>query len=52
VGGDGEVRPSGSTFCVQCNFFIFKVVKAHVASSPKHPETLHYTGNGVFCGVG
>ncbi|MGV6871805.1 flavin reductase family protein [Pseudochelatococcus sp. B33] len=30
------------------NFFIFEVVKAHVASSPKHPETLHYTGEGVF----
>lgn len=30
------------------NFFIFEVVKAHVAASPKHPETLHYTGNGVF----
>jgi flavin reductase (DIM6/NTAB) family NADH-FMN oxidoreductase RutF len=30
------------------NFFIFKVVKAHVAKSPKHPETLHYTGDGVF----
>jgi len=30
------------------NFFIFEVVKAHVAPSPKHPETLHYTGDGVF----
>ena len=30
------------------NFFIFEVVKAHVAVSPKHPETLHYTGDGVF----
>lgn len=30
------------------NFFIFEVVHAHVASSPKHPETLHYTGDGVF----
>jgi len=24
------------------------VVKANVAVSPKHPETLHYTGDGVF----
>jgi len=23
-------------------------VKAHVAVSPKQPETLHYTGDGVF----
>ncbi|MBH1450058.1 flavin reductase family protein [Stenotrophomonas maltophilia] len=30
------------------NFFIFEVVKAHVAASPKHPETLHYTGQGIF----
>jgi hypothetical protein len=30
------------------NFFIWEVVKAHVAASPKHPETLHYTGDGVF----
>ena len=30
------------------NFFIFEVVKASVAPSPKHPETLHYTGDGVF----
>jgi flavin reductase (DIM6/NTAB) family NADH-FMN oxidoreductase RutF len=30
------------------NFFIFEVVKANVAVSPKHPETLHYTGDGVF----
>jgi len=30
------------------NFFIFEVVKAHVATSPKHPKTLHYTGDGVF----
>lgn len=30
------------------NFFIFEVVKAHVAPSPKHPETLHYLGGGEF----
>jgi hypothetical protein len=23
-------------------------LKAHVAASPRHPETLHYTGDGVF----
>jgi flavin reductase (DIM6/NTAB) family NADH-FMN oxidoreductase RutF len=34
------------------NFFIFEVVKAHVAASPKHPETLHYTGDGVFMVAG
>lgn len=30
------------------NFFIFEVVEAHVAPAPKHPQTLHYTGDGVF----
>lgn len=30
------------------NFFVFEVVKAHVAPEPEHPETLHYTGDGVF----
>src|SRR4051812_39654501 len=34
------------------NFFIFEVVKAHVAAVPKHPETLHYTGEGVFMVAG
>ena len=32
----------------QYNFFIFEVVKAHVARRPKYPQTLHYTGDGVF----
>jgi flavin reductase (DIM6/NTAB) family NADH-FMN oxidoreductase RutF len=30
------------------NFFIFEVVRAHARASPKHPATLHYTGEGVF----
>jgi hypothetical protein len=30
------------------NFFIFEVVKAHVTAAPKRPETMHYTGEGVF----
>ncbi|WP_241648432.1 flavin reductase family protein [Paenirhodobacter populi] len=30
------------------NFFIFEVVKAHVAAGTEHPETLHYTGEGIF----
>jgi flavin reductase (DIM6/NTAB) family NADH-FMN oxidoreductase RutF len=34
------------------NFFIFEVVKAHVARSPQHPQTLHYTGEGVFMVAG
>ena len=30
------------------NFFIFEVVKAQVAISPKYPETIHYRGEGHF----
>jgi flavin reductase (DIM6/NTAB) family NADH-FMN oxidoreductase RutF len=30
------------------NMFIFEVVKAHVATSPKHPKTIHYRGDGEF----
>jgi flavin reductase (DIM6/NTAB) family NADH-FMN oxidoreductase RutF len=36
----------------QYNFFIFEVVKAHVAPRPKYPQTLHYTGDGVFMVAG
>ena len=30
------------------SLFIWEVVKAHVATSPKYPETVHYRGEGVF----
>jgi flavin reductase (DIM6/NTAB) family NADH-FMN oxidoreductase RutF len=30
------------------SLFIFEVVKAHVASSPRYPTTVHYRGDGVF----
>lgn len=30
------------------NFFIFEIVKAHVAATPEFPPTLHYTGEGRF----
>jgi len=34
------------------NYFIFEVVKAHAAASPKHPQTVHYTGEGEFMAAG
>jgi hypothetical protein len=34
------------------NFFIFEVVRARVAPTPKHPQTLHYKGGGVFMVAG
>jgi flavin reductase (DIM6/NTAB) family NADH-FMN oxidoreductase RutF len=43
-----ECRLHDDALVERYNFFIFEVVKAHVAASPKHPETLHYTGDGVF----
>jgi flavin reductase (DIM6/NTAB) family NADH-FMN oxidoreductase RutF len=43
-----ECRLHDDALVERYNFFIFEVVKAHAAASPKHPETLHYTGDGVF----
>lgn len=43
-----ECRLHDDAMVERYNFFIFEVVKAHVAATPKHPETLHYTGDGVF----
>jgi flavin reductase (DIM6/NTAB) family NADH-FMN oxidoreductase RutF len=43
-----ECRLHDDALVDRYNFFIFEVVKAHLAPSPKHPETLHYTGDGVF----
>jgi hypothetical protein len=28
--------------------FVLEVVKAHVATSPAYPRTMHYRGDGVF----
>jgi hypothetical protein len=30
------------------SLFIWEVVKAHVATFPKYPVTVHYRGEGVF----
>lgn len=34
------------------NLFIWEVVKAHVATSPKRPQTIHYRGDGEFMVAG
>ncbi|KIZ41475.1 MULTISPECIES: flavin reductase family protein [Rhodopseudomonas] len=47
-----ECRLHDDVLVDKYNFFIFEVVKAHVAASPKHPQTLHYTGDGVFMVAG
>jgi flavin reductase (DIM6/NTAB) family NADH-FMN oxidoreductase RutF len=43
-----ECRLADDSLVDQYNFFIWEVVRAQVAVSPKHPQTLHYTGDGVF----
>jgi flavin reductase (DIM6/NTAB) family NADH-FMN oxidoreductase RutF len=30
------------------SLFVLEVVKAHVATAPKYPKTIHYRGDGVF----
>lgn len=30
------------------SMFVLEVVKAHAATAPKYPETVHYRGDGVF----
>ncbi len=30
------------------NFFIMEIIKAHVAVSPKYPETVQYRGDSIF----
>jgi len=47
-----ECKLADGTLIDKYNFFIFEVVKAHVASSPRYPETLHYTGDGAFMVAG
>ncbi len=34
------------------NFFIWEVVKVHVAPAPKRPRTIHYRGDGEFMVAG
>lgn len=47
-----ECKLADDSLIDKYNFFIFEVVRAHVALSPKHPKTLHYTGNGKFVVAG
>jgi flavin reductase (DIM6/NTAB) family NADH-FMN oxidoreductase RutF len=43
-----ECRIADTRLVKAYNFFIFEVVKAHVAAAPKYPRTLHYRGEGIF----
>ena len=43
-----ECRLADGSLVSKYNFSVFEVVKAHVASSPKRPKTLHYSSDGVI----
>ena len=43
-----ECRLADGRLISKYGFFIWEVVKAHVAVFPKYPKTLHYRGDGVF----
>jgi flavin reductase (DIM6/NTAB) family NADH-FMN oxidoreductase RutF len=43
-----ECRLADGSMIAKHGVFIWEVVKAHVAPSPKYPKTLHYRGEGVF----
>jgi len=43
-----ECRLADASWVAKYNFFVFEVVKAHVAASPRAPKTLHYRGDGEF----
>jgi len=47
-----ECRLHDDSLIGRYDLFIFEIVKAHVAPEPEHPETLHYTGDGVFMVAG
>src|ERR1700753_3129469 len=43
-----ECKLIDSSLIRKYSLFVFEVVKAHVATSPKTPKTLHYRGDGEF----
>ena len=43
-----ECKVVDQKFVKKYNFFILEVVKAHVATTPKYPRTIHYRGDGIF----
>lgn len=47
-----ECQLDDDTLVSDKGLFIWRVVKAHVARSPKNPKTLHYRGDGEFMVAG
>jgi flavin reductase (DIM6/NTAB) family NADH-FMN oxidoreductase RutF len=47
-----ECRLADDSLVDRCNFFVWEVVKAHVARRPRYPETLYDAGDGAFMSSG
>ena len=47
-----ECRLYDARLVKKYNFFVFEVIKAHVAPTPKNPRTIHYRGGGEFMVAG
>ena len=43
-----ECRLYDASLVKKYSLFVWEVVKAHVAQTPRYPRTLHYRGNGEF----
>jgi flavin reductase (DIM6/NTAB) family NADH-FMN oxidoreductase RutF len=43
-----ECRLVDTSLIKRYSLFVFEAVKAHVATSPRYPTTVHYRGDGVF----
>lgn len=43
-----ECKLIDSSLIKKYSLFVFEVVKAHAARSPKNPKTIHYRGDGQF----
>jgi flavin reductase (DIM6/NTAB) family NADH-FMN oxidoreductase RutF len=43
-----ECRLYDSRLVKKYSLFIWEIVKAHAATRPKHPRTIHYQGDGQF----
>jgi flavin reductase (DIM6/NTAB) family NADH-FMN oxidoreductase RutF len=43
-----ECKLVDSSLIRKYSLFVLEVVKAHVATSPRYPRTIHYRGDGVF----
>jgi flavin reductase (DIM6/NTAB) family NADH-FMN oxidoreductase RutF len=43
-----ECQLTDASWVPKYNLFVFEVVKAHVATAPKTPKTIHYRGDGEF----